>query len=108
MKELCNSNKDSERDLIFPTFRVIDRRTAEQQGTVVRMDNRAGQMLRDRRLELGMTQEEVALELGMSLHQYQRYEYGDRRMTNSPMRIGLRICAVLELDPYEIVFGTGP
>lgn len=74
----------------------------------MRMDNRAGQMLRDRRLELGMTQEEVALELGMSLHQYQRYEYGDRRMTNSPMRIGLRICAVLELDPYEIVFGNGP
>ena len=69
------------------------------------MENRSGRLLRERRLELGMTQEEVALELGMSIHQYQRYEYGDRNLTNSPMRIGLQICDVLELDPYEVVFG---
>ena len=68
------------------------------------MDNREGQILRDRRLELGLTQEEVALELGMSIHQYQRYEYGEHRFSNCPMKIGLRICAVLELDPYEVVF----
>ncbi|MBR4656691.1 MAG: helix-turn-helix transcriptional regulator [Oscillospiraceae bacterium] len=68
------------------------------------MDNRAGRLLRDRRLELGLTQEDMALELGMSIHQYQRYEYGDRKLMNSPMRIGLRICEVLELDPYEVVF----
>ena len=41
------------------------------------MRNRAGQILRERRLELGLTQEEVALELHMSIHQYQRYEYGE-------------------------------
>ena len=69
------------------------------------MDNRAGRLLRERRLELGLTQEEVALDLGMSIHQYQRYEYGDRKLMNSPMRIGLRICEILELDPYEGVFG---
>ncbi len=67
------------------------------------MDNREGRMLRERRLELGMTQEEVALELRMSLHQYQRYEYGEQRLSNSRMKMGLRICAVLELDPYEMV-----
>ena len=50
------------------------------------MDNRAGRLLRERRLELGLTQEEVALDLGMSIHQYQRYEYGDRKLMNSPMR----------------------
>ena len=70
------------------------------------MDNRVGQMLRDRRLELGMTQEDVALELGMSIHQYQRFEYGETKLSNSRMKIGLRICAILELDPYEAVFGT--
>ena len=70
------------------------------------MDNRVGQMLRDRRLELGMTQEEVALELSMSLHQYQRYEYGQHKLANSRMNVGLRICAALELNPYEAVFGT--
>lgn len=61
-------------------------------------------MLRERRIELGLTQEAVALELGMSIHQYQRYEYGEHDISNARMRIGLRICAVLELDPYEIVF----
>lgn len=71
------------------------------------MDNREGQMLRDRRLELGMTQEEVALELGMSIHQYQRYEYGETKLSNSRMKIGLRICAILEHDPYEAIFGNG-
>ena len=71
------------------------------------MDNGEGQILRDRRLELGLTQEEVALELGMSIHQYQRYEYGEHALSNCPMKIGLRICAVLELDPYEVIFYNG-
>lgn len=65
--------------------------------------DREGRILRDRRIELGMTQEEAALELGISLQQYQRYEYGDRRFANCPMRIGLRICALLELDPFEVI-----
>ena len=46
------------------------------------MDNRAGQILRNRRLELGLTQEQVALSLGMSIHQYQRYEYGEHKLSN--------------------------
>ncbi len=71
------------------------------------MKNREARIIRERRQELDMTQEEVALELGMSIHQYQRYEYGDHRIANCPMRIGLRICSVLELDPYEVVFGVG-
>ena len=44
------------------------------------MADRAAQILRARRLELGMTQEEVAIQLGMSLHQYQRYEYGEHQI----------------------------
>ncbi len=70
------------------------------------MDNRGSQILRDRRLELGLTQEDIAYELGMSLHQYQRYEYGESSLSNCRMRTGLRICAILELDPYEAVFGN--
>ena len=68
------------------------------------MINKEGKILRERRLELGLTQEEVALELNMSIHQYQRYEYGESRLSNCPMRIGLRVCAMLELDPYEVIF----
>ena len=70
------------------------------------MENRIGRLLRERRKELGLTQEETALLLGMSIHQYQRYEYGEHKLANCPLRIGLRICAVLELDPYEVVFGN--
>ena len=33
------------------------------------MSDREGRILRDRRLELGFTQEQVALELGMNTHQ---------------------------------------
>ena len=62
-----------------------------------------GRIIRDRRIELGVTQEQAAMELDISLQQYQRYEYGERRFSNCPMRIGLRICAVLELDPFEVV-----
>ena len=66
-------------------------------------DKDIGKILRSRRLELGMTQEQVALKLGMSIHQYQRYEYGEHRFPNIPMRIGLRVCTVLELYPSELL-----
>ena len=66
-------------------------------------DKDIGKILRSRRLELGMTQEQVALKLGMSIHQYQRYEYGEHRFPNIPMRIGLRVCTVLDLDPFELL-----
>jgi transcriptional regulator with XRE-family HTH domain len=68
------------------------------------MANREGDILRERREELGLTQEQVAFELHMSTHQYQRFEYGHTNFSNCRMRTGLRICAVLELDPYEVVF----
>ena len=57
-------------------------------------DKDIGKILRSRRLELGMTQEQVALKLGMSIHQYQRYEYGEHRFP---------VCTVLELDPFELL-----
>ena len=66
-------------------------------------DKNIGKILRSRRLELGMTQEQGALKLGMSIHQYQRYEYGEHRFPNISMRIGLRVCTVLELDPFELL-----
>ena len=69
------------------------------------MKNREGRILRERRWELGMTQEEVAIELHMSIHQYQRYEYGESRLSETAMRIGLRICTMPEFAPYKVIFG---
>ena len=66
---------------------------------------RESRILRERRMELCLTQMDIARECGIELQQYQRYEYGESAIANSRMKIGLRICAVLELDPYEVVFG---
>ena len=71
------------------------------------MQNKEKTFLRERREELGMTQEEVAIKLHMSIHQYQRYEYGEHLLSNARMKVGLRICSVLKLDPYEATFKNG-
>ena len=65
---------------------------------------RESRMLRERRLELGLSQHEIAVECSMTIQQYQRYEYGVRSLTKIRMGTGLKICAVLELDPYDLLF----
>ena len=61
-------------------------------------------ILKKRRKELGLTQTEVADAIGIQLQQYQMFEYGTRKVSNSSMILGLRLCAALELKPYELVF----
>lgn len=61
-------------------------------------------ILRKRRKELNMTQAEVADAIGVQVQQYQLFEYGTRKVSTSSMILGLRLCAVLELEPYELVF----
>lgn len=65
---------------------------------------REARILKARRKELGLSQTEVALNAGIQIQQYQKFEYGERKLSNSSMVLGLRICAVLELDPYEFAF----
>ena len=67
---------------------------------------REANILREQRRFLEMTQQEVAGEVGISLQQYQRYEYGDRDLRKMPMELGLKICYLLEIDPYELIFGN--
>lgn len=61
------------------------------------------QVLRSRREQLGLTQQQVADLAGIKLPQYQRLETGGRHLSGCSMRIGLAICAALLLDPYECV-----
>jgi len=70
-------------------------------------NDREAVILRERRNALGMTQIQTAAEIGIELQQYQRYEYGAAKLSNATMKLGLRICAALELDPYEVVFESG-
>lgn len=64
-------------------------------------------LLKKRRIELGLTQMEVAVKAGIILQQYQRFEYGRQRLSNANMITALRICAALELDPYQFVTDIG-
>lgn len=57
-------------------------------------------ILRQRRLELGMTQSQVAQKAGILLRQYARIENGECAFRTAGARILLSICAVLRLDPY--------
>ena len=68
------------------------------------MKSKEGQILKKRRIELGFSQQEIASVLGMHIRQYQRFEYGEQSLSSCSMKTGLWICAILKLDPYEVVF----
>ena len=64
-------------------------------------------IMKKRRKEMGFTQGDIAEEAGITLQQYQKFEYGRRKIANCSTILALRICAALELDPYELVFENG-
>ena len=68
------------------------------------MADRVAHILKERRIELGLTQTQVALEIGIDLQSYQKFESRKRKLENCSMRIGLQVCAALELNPYELLF----
>ncbi len=65
-----------------------------------------GGILRERREMLGLTQQQVADKAGIQLRQYQRFETNERGISGASMRIGLSICSVLKINPYEIMPNT--
>ena len=66
---------------------------------------REARIVREQRMFLGIKQQEMADELEISLQMYQRYEYGERDIRKMPMGLGLRMCYILEIDPFELVLG---
>jgi len=60
-------------------------------------------MLRKARQRKGLSQQQVAVIAGVHIRQYQRLEYGERSVGNVKMRFGLAVCAILEIDPFELV-----
>ena len=57
-------------------------------------------ILRSRREQLGLSQQQVAEGAMQQLRQYQRLESGERKIENATMRTALAVCAVLKLNPY--------
>lgn len=60
-------------------------------------------IIHERRIQLGLTQQQVADMSGIKLAQYQRFETNKSNISGTSMRIGLAVCAVLMLDPYELL-----
>lgn len=59
-------------------------------------------VLRSRREQLGLTQQQVAKQAGIPFSLYQHFESGERSLSGCSMRVGLSICSVLLLDPCEM------
>ena len=70
-----------------------------------RTETRESQILRSARKKSGLSQLQLAAELGVQVRQYQRLEYGERPFSSVNIRVGLTLCRILHLDPYYLVFG---
>ena len=68
---------------------------------------REANIIREQREFLELTQQEVADELEINIQPYQRYEYGEQKVSKIAFDLGLRLCQILELNPYELVLGGG-
>lgn len=70
---------------------------------VKRKVTRETEILRNARLKKGLSQQQVAVIAGVHIRQYQRLEYGERSVESVNMRFGLTVCAILEINPFELV-----
>ena len=70
-----------------------------------RIETREMKILRTARKKSGLSQLQLATELNMQVRQYQRLEYGERPFSSVNIRVGLELCRILQIDPYELIFG---
>ena len=61
------------------------------------------EMLRKARQRKGLSQQQMPVIAGVHIRQYPRLEYGERSGGNVKMGFGLAVCAILEIDPFELV-----
>ena len=62
-------------------------------------------VLKKRRQRLGLTQQELADRAGIQLKQYQRFEYGDRELSNAGFQTTYKVLAALEMDIAKYAAG---
>ena len=67
---------------------------------------RQTKIIADARKAMGYSQQQVATIIGVHVRQYQRIEYGERPMGSINMRFGLAVCAILEINPFDLVSFT--
>ena len=69
---------------------------------------REHEIIRQARIRLGLSQQKVATLISIHIRQYQRLEYGESDVQKLGIRAGLALCVVLELDPFNLIFGDKP
>ena len=69
---------------------------------------REHKLIRQARLAKGLSQQQVANLISIQIRQYQRLEYGESDVQKLGMRAGLSLCILLELSPYDLIFGANP
>jgi len=60
-----------------------------------------GNIIKKQREYLGMTQQQVANEVGITVRQYQRYESGEKSIYSASFQIGVRLFKILRLEIKE-------
>lgn len=60
-------------------------------------------ILKQRRLEFSLTQQQVADKAGIQLRQYTRIESGERSLQSTSFRVVMSICNALALDPHRFI-----
>lgn len=65
-------------------------------------------ILRKQREALGLTQQAVADAAKIKFRQYERYESGERSLDRASFRIGVGICRVLKINPFDVSRNSTP
>jgi transcriptional regulator with XRE-family HTH domain len=56
-------------------------------------------LLQEARRKKGLTQQQVANMLGITVRSYQRYEYGERRIS---LDTAIKLSEILDVDVYDL------
>ena len=62
-------------------------------------------VLKKRRNQLGLTQQEVAEKAGINIKQYQRFETGERELTDASFMTTCQVLKALEMDAGKYAAG---
>lgn len=69
------------------------------------LDDDQHSVLREKRVVLGLTQQQVADRAGIVLQQYQKFESGERDIMTSSFRTACKVIEALEMDITDFYHG---
>lgn len=72
---------------------------------IVHVDKNLHNILLDRRIDLRLTQQQVADRADISLTQYQRFERGERKLMTSSFKTACKVIEALEMNISDFYHG---